>query len=87
VDILNLVDELDIHELIKETSVALEDEDMLREFIRDKAMMALERFLVGHTFTTIPDHSFVCAAFTHHLLNFLHCLLPSGLHPKNVNTG
>ena len=49
-DILNLVDELDIHELVREASVALEDEEWLLDFIREKSVLALERFLVRNTF-------------------------------------
>ncbi|KAL3902589.1 MAG: hypothetical protein SGILL_010773, partial [Bacillariaceae sp.] len=45
VDILNLVDELNIDEFIKEASVALEDEGLLREFVQKKASIAIERFL------------------------------------------
>ncbi|KAL3918254.1 MAG: hypothetical protein SGILL_004325, partial [Bacillariaceae sp.] len=44
-DILNLVDEINIDEFIKEASVALEDEALLRDFIKEKAKIAIERFL------------------------------------------
>jgi hypothetical protein len=57
IDILNLVDELDIDELVKEASIALEDEDRLHGFLRDKAMMALERFLVGNAIFAELAHS------------------------------
>ena len=44
-DILNLVDEINIDEFIKEASVALEDDALLRDFIKEKATIAIERFL------------------------------------------
>jgi hypothetical protein len=44
-DILNLVDEVDIDEFLKEASDALEDPDKLSEFIKEKAAIAIERFL------------------------------------------
>jgi hypothetical protein len=44
-DILKLVDELNIDEFVKEASVALEDDALLRQFFKDKATIAIERFL------------------------------------------
>ena len=44
-DILNLVYEVDIDEFLKEASDALEDPDKLSEFIKEKATIAIERFL------------------------------------------
>lgn len=44
-DILNLVDELNVDKFVKEASVALEDEDLLRQFIKEKATIAIERLL------------------------------------------
>ena len=44
-DILNLVDDINVAEFVKEASIALEDEEMLREFIKEKATIAVERFL------------------------------------------
>jgi hypothetical protein len=44
---LNLVDEVNIDEFVKEASIALEDEDQLRQFIKEKAAIAIERFLVS----------------------------------------
>lgn len=44
-DILNLVDELNVDEFVKEASVALEDEDLLRQFIKEKTTTAIERLL------------------------------------------
>jgi hypothetical protein len=41
------VDEVNVDELVKEASVALEDEDRFREFIKEKVSMAIERFLVS----------------------------------------
>lgn len=45
VDILNLVDDINVDQFVKEASLALEDEDMLRDFIKEKATIAVERFL------------------------------------------
>jgi hypothetical protein len=39
------VDEININEFIKKASIALEDEELLRGFIKDKASEAIERFL------------------------------------------
>eukprot|EP00536_Pseudo-nitzschia_multiseries_P014949 jgi/Psemu1/291736/fgenesh1_pg.795_\ len=44
-DILNLVDGINVDEFVKEASIALEDEGMLRDFIKEKTMVAVERFL------------------------------------------
>jgi hypothetical protein len=46
-DILNLVDEVDLHEFLKEASEAIEDAEKLSEFIREKVTIAIERFLVS----------------------------------------
>jgi hypothetical protein len=46
-DILNLVDEVDLHEFLKEASEAIEDAAKLSEFIREKVTIAIERFLVS----------------------------------------
>lgn len=51
-DILNLIDEVDLEEVLKEASVAIEDADRLTGFIREKSTIAIERFLVGG-FTTL----------------------------------
>lgn len=39
------MDELNIDEFVKEASVALEDDNLLRQFIKEKATIAIERFL------------------------------------------
>ena len=46
-DILNLVDEVDIDEFLKEASEAVENPEKLSEFIREKSTIAIERFLVS----------------------------------------
>ena len=46
-DILNLVDEVDLDEFLKEASDAIEDAEKLSDFIREKATVAIERFLVS----------------------------------------
>eukprot|EP00934_Nitzschia_sp_Nitz4_P008332 Nitzschia sp. Nitz4//scaffold43_size134323//59252//64701//NITZ4_003299-RA/size134323-processed-gene-0.11-mRNA-1//1//CDS//3329551948//8322//frame0 len=44
-DILNLVDEVDIDQFLKEASEAVDDPGKTSEFIREKATVAIERFL------------------------------------------
>lgn len=46
-DILNLIDEVDLEEVLKEAADAIEDADRLTDFIREKSTVAIERFLVG----------------------------------------
>ena len=41
------MDEVDIHEFVKEASEAIEDAGKLSEFIREKSTIAIERFLVS----------------------------------------
>ena len=48
-DILNLVDDFNIDAFVKEASVALEDEKKLWKFIREKATVTVERFLVRNS--------------------------------------
>ena len=47
-DILNLIDEVDLDQILKEASDALDDPELLAQFIREKATVAIERFLVSH---------------------------------------
>ena len=49
-DILNLVDEMDLDEFLKEASAAMEDAEKLSEFIQEKSTIAIERFLVRAIF-------------------------------------
>ena len=44
-DLLGLMDEVDLDEFLREASEAMEDEEKLNEFIREKATIAIERFL------------------------------------------
>ena len=44
-DILNLMDEVDLDEFLKEASDAMDDPEKLTHFIREKATMAVQRFL------------------------------------------
>ena len=44
-DILNLMDEVDMDELLREASEAMVDSDRLANFIRDKSTIAIQRFL------------------------------------------
>ena len=46
-DILNLVDEVDLDEFLKEASEAIDDAEKLSEFIKEKSTVAIERFLVS----------------------------------------
>jgi hypothetical protein len=41
------MDEVDLDELLREASEALEDTEKLAGFIREKATIAIERFLVS----------------------------------------
>lgn len=51
---MNLIDEVDLEEFLKEAADAIEDVDRLTGFVREKATIAIERFLVSLFF-----HSFV----------------------------
>lgn len=44
-DILNLIDEVDLEEFLKEASDAIVDADVFADFVREKATVAVERFL------------------------------------------
>ena len=44
------MDEVDLDEFLKEAADAIEDADKLSEFIREKAIIAIERFLVSLVF-------------------------------------
>ena len=44
---MNLMDEVDIDEFLKEAAMAIDDAEKLSEFIREKATIAIERFLVS----------------------------------------
>lgn len=41
------MDEVDLDEFLKEASDAFDDPDLLAQFIREKATIAVERFLVS----------------------------------------
>lgn len=43
---MNLIDEVDIDEFIKEAANAIDDSDHLTDFVREKSTIAIERFLV-----------------------------------------
>lgn len=49
-DILNLMDEVNLDEFLKEAASAIDNPDILAEYIREKATIAIERFLVRHLF-------------------------------------
>ena len=46
---MNLMDEVDLDEFLKEASKAIDDADNLSLFIQEKATTAIERFLVSPT--------------------------------------
>ena len=46
-DILNLMDEVNLDEFLKEMSDAIDDPEKLSQYIREKATIAVERFLVS----------------------------------------
>jgi hypothetical protein len=59
-DILNLMDEVDLDEFVKEASDAIEDSEKLSQFVREKATICIERFLVRRiivTFSCSPQRS------------------------------
>ena len=41
------MDEVNLDEFLRETSDALDDPDKFSQYIREKATVAIERFLVG----------------------------------------
>jgi hypothetical protein len=77
-DILNLMDEVNMDEFLKEAAEAIDDPEKLSRYVREKATMAIERFLVrlkSHAFTFRPNLS------SHVYLLFLST---PELPPKNV---
>jgi hypothetical protein len=46
-DILNLMDEVNIDEFLRESASVIDDPDKLAQYLRDKATVAIERFLVS----------------------------------------
>ena len=54
-DILNLMDEVNLDEFLKEASAAMDDTERLTEFFREKATIAVQRF------TRLPGkHLWMC---------------------------
>lgn len=53
-DILNLIDEVDIDEFLKEAAKVIEDADRLTDFVREKSTIAIERFLVSSSIMYPP---------------------------------
>ena len=49
-DILNLMDEVNLDEFLKEAASAIDNPDILAEYIREKATIAIERFIVRHLY-------------------------------------
>lgn len=48
-DFLNLIDEVDLEQLLKDASKAMDESDDFSQFLREKATIAIERFLVSAT--------------------------------------
>ena len=46
-DFLNLIDEVDLEQLFKDASKAMDESDDFSQFLREKATIAIERFLVS----------------------------------------
>lgn len=44
------MDEVNLDEFLREMSDAIDDPDKFSQYIREKATIAVERFLVSHTF-------------------------------------
>jgi hypothetical protein len=55
------MDEVDLDEFLKEAADAIEDADKLSEFIREKTIIAIERFLVSLVFVC---SGCACATYT-----------------------
>jgi hypothetical protein len=70
------VDEVNIDDFVKEASIALEDEEQLREFIKEKATIAIERFLVCAMQYSVVNN----AAWTVSLIFFLPSFFSYFLH-------
>ena len=49
-DILKLMDEVNLDEFLKEASAAIDDQESLAQFFREKVTIAIERFLVRPVF-------------------------------------
>lgn len=49
-DILNLMDEVNLDEFLKEVTEALDDPEKFTQYVREKTTVAVERFLVSWTF-------------------------------------
>ena len=46
-DILNMVDEVDLDKFLNEASEAMDNPEVFSQFLREKATIAIERFLVS----------------------------------------
>lgn len=44
---MNLIDEVDVDEFLKEAANVIDDPDRLTDFVREKSTVAIERFLVS----------------------------------------
>ena len=60
-DILNLMDEVDLEQFLKEASHAMDESDDISQFFREKATFAIERFLVSRSSPFI----WVCSGSNH----------------------
>lgn len=81
-DILNLMDEVNLDEFLREMSDAIDDPEKLSLYIREKTTIAVERFLVS----AVGVCSLPCYSFYDNITYVSRCLcteLPS----KNVNPG
>ena len=59
-DILNLMDEVNLDEFLKETAAAIDDPEKLSAYLREKATIAVERFLVRTNHCIAPTASRLC---------------------------
>ena len=78
-DILNLMDEVDLDEFLKEASDAIDDADRLSDFIREKSTIAVERFLVSYSRSS-PAMSFDAVLLITNVSSF------TGLPTEDVHT-
>jgi hypothetical protein len=91
-DILNLMDEVNVDELLREAASVIDDPDKLAQYIREKATIAIERFLVRRVFLLLRGLFHTIGHQTLCLTRFLSVFYAkpttiSELLTKNVHSG
>ena len=59
-DILKLIDEVDIKKELKEAGEAILDADRFPQYIREKSVKAVSKFLVRHFCRRVSQFNFDC---------------------------